>query len=83
MSARPLRVAIRRVLLFRGKGPVNRTVSLVDGFNLYHGLAEAAGQVGETTKWLDLKKRCTAYLSFGSAIGRRAGRSLAATGVNC
>jgi hypothetical protein len=50
---------------------VNRTVFLVDGFNLYHGLMEAGRQAGRTTKWLDLKKLCTAYLPLAGAIGGR------------
>ena len=50
---------------------MNRTVFLVDGFNLYHGLTEAARQVAKTTKWLDLKKLCTAYLPLAGGIGGR------------
>jgi len=56
----PLRVAIRRVF---SCDPMNRTVFLVDGFNLYHSLVEASRDArGATTKWLDLSSLCCSYL---------------------
>lgn len=35
----------------------------VDGFNLYHSLVEAANDLKASTKWLDLRSLCEAYLS--------------------
>jgi uncharacterized LabA/DUF88 family protein len=45
---------------------VNRVTFLVDGFNLYHSVREAAQATGESLKWLDLRSLCASYLS---AIG--------------
>jgi uncharacterized LabA/DUF88 family protein len=46
---------------------MNRTVFLVDGFNLYHSLVEAERDApGKTTKWLDLKSLCSSYLPVAS-----------------
>lgn len=45
-----------------GEG-MNRTVFIVDGFNLYHSVVDAARDApGATTKWLDLRKLCSSYL---------------------
>lgn len=43
--------------------PQNRVSFLVDGFNLYHSLVEAANDLKVSTKWLDLSSLCAAYLS--------------------
>jgi len=44
---------------------VNRTVYLVDGFNLYHSLADAQlDHSGRTTKWLDLTALCSKLLPY-------------------
>lgn len=53
---------------------MNRTVFLVDGFNLYHSLIEASRDArGATTKWLDVRKLCCSYLPIaGRAAGERA-----------
>jgi uncharacterized LabA/DUF88 family protein len=45
---------------------MNRVTFLVDGFNLYHSLREAAKATGASLKWLDLQSLCASYLS---AIG--------------
>ena len=48
-----------------------RTVFLVDGFNLYHGIVEASRDAGgKTTKWLDLRALCECYLPL---VGQVAG----------
>jgi hypothetical protein len=48
---------------------MNRTVFLVDGFNLYHSLVQAQRDAaGVTTKWLDLKGLCSAYLPVVARI---------------
>jgi len=37
---------------------MNRTIFLVDGFNLYHSLIDAQRDSGgSSAKWLDLKKK--------------------------
>jgi uncharacterized LabA/DUF88 family protein len=43
---------------------MNRTSFLVDGFNLYHSVKDAAQQLGtgRGTKWLDLRSLCSSYL---------------------
>ncbi|MFQ6609117.1 MAG: NYN domain-containing protein [Fidelibacterota bacterium] len=53
---------------------MNRTIFLVDGFNLYHSLVEAHRDARcATTKWLDLKKLCSSYLPLaGQVSGSRA-----------
>ena len=44
-------------------GTVNRTVFLVDGFNLYHSLRTASVDLGgASTKWLDLPGLLESYL---------------------
>ena len=51
---------------------MNRTVFLVDGFNLNHSLFEANHDAkGATTKWLDLKKLCCSYLPLVGQVGSR------------
>lgn len=41
-----------------------RTAFLVDGFNLYHSLREAAAALrGAHTRWLDLRSLCASYLA--------------------
>jgi len=40
----------------------NRTVFLVDGFNLYHSLRKTAYELGQSTRWLDLHGLCSSYL---------------------
>jgi hypothetical protein len=48
---------------------MNRTVFLVDGFNLYHSLADAKRDAeGATTKWLDLKALCSSYLPVAGRV---------------
>jgi len=53
---------------------MNRTIFLVDGFNLYHSLAQAQKDAGgATTKWLDLKSLCSSILPIvGRVSGERA-----------
>ncbi|MDI6807549.1 MAG: NYN domain-containing protein [Candidatus Eisenbacteria bacterium] len=49
---------------------MNRTVFLVDGFNLYHSVVEASRDAtGTTTKWLDIKKLCFSYLPIAGKFG--------------
>ena len=48
---------------------MNRVAFLVDGFNLYHSTRTAEKHTGQSTKWLDLRAMCTAYLN---AISRDA-----------
>jgi uncharacterized LabA/DUF88 family protein len=59
-----LRAAARR--LFLAKNPQNRTIFLIDGFNLYHSLRDAShdlGLKGRQTRWLDIFGLCQSYLS--------------------
>jgi uncharacterized LabA/DUF88 family protein len=67
----PLRIAIRRVL---SSESMKKVVLLVDGFNLYHSLAEAQHDShGRTTKWLDLRALCSSFLPVaGRVVGDRA-----------
>lgn len=53
---------------------MNRTVFLVDGFNLYHSLIDAQRDSGgKPAKWLNLKQLCSSYLhNAGQVAGRRA-----------
>lgn len=53
---------------------MNRTIFLVDGFNLYHSLVDAQrNSAGRSAKWLDLKRLCSSYLSVaGRVSGSRA-----------
>jgi hypothetical protein len=42
---------------------VNRTIFLVDGFNLYYSLRAASADLGgASTKWLDIRALSTSYL---------------------
>jgi uncharacterized LabA/DUF88 family protein len=42
---------------------MNRTIFLVDGFNLYHSVVEASRDLkGASTKWLDINSLCNSYL---------------------
>jgi uncharacterized LabA/DUF88 family protein len=42
---------------------MNRTVFLIDGFNLYHSVREAADALGgKGTKWLNIRALCESYL---------------------
>jgi uncharacterized LabA/DUF88 family protein len=45
---------------------MNRTSFLVDGFNLYHSVKDAARALGtgRGTKWLDLRSLCSSYLGI-------------------
>lgn len=66
---KPLRVAARRFLFGRS---INRTVFLIDGFNLYHSVKDASrdlGLRGKNTRWLNIWNMCASYLS---AIGNNA-----------
>ena len=53
---------------------MNRTVYLVDGFNVYHSLLEAhRDSGGRTTKWLNLMGLCSSFLPLaGRVAGERA-----------
>ena len=43
--------------------PANRTVFLIDGFNLYHSLRDAGKELrGQGTRWLDVVSLCRSYL---------------------
>jgi uncharacterized LabA/DUF88 family protein len=66
---KPLRVAARRFLFGQ---PTNRTIFLVDGFNLYHSVKDASSDLGlrgKDTRWLNIWALCASYLS---AIGNNA-----------
>lgn len=41
---------------------INRTVFLIDGFNLYHSVVEASKFLGKCAKWLNYYSLCKAYL---------------------
>jgi len=42
---------------------MNRTIFLIDGFNLYHSIERASVDLGGvSTKWLDLRALCASYL---------------------
>jgi uncharacterized LabA/DUF88 family protein len=48
---------------------MKRVVFLVDGFNLYHSLAEAQRDShGKTTKWLDLQALCSSFLPVAARV---------------
>ena len=53
---------------------MNRTIFLVDGFNLYHSLLEAQrASGGRTTKWLNVKGLCSSFLPLaGHVFGEKA-----------
>lgn len=47
-----------------------RITFIIDGFNLYHSVREAARDLGNasTTKWLDIKRLCSSYVYlFGTS----------------
>jgi uncharacterized LabA/DUF88 family protein len=45
--------------------PMNRTSFIIDGFNLYHSVREAAKFFeGKGTKWLNIKELCNSYLQI-------------------
>ncbi len=45
--------------------PMNRTSFIIDGFNLYHSVREAAKFFeGKGTKWLNIKELCSSYLQI-------------------
>lgn len=51
---------------------MNRTVFLLDGFNVYHSVKRASHDLrlrGTGTRWLDMRALCSSYLS---AIGNKA-----------
>jgi uncharacterized LabA/DUF88 family protein len=42
---------------------MNRTVFIIDGFNLYHSTRDASKDLGgQSTKWLDIRSLCASYL---------------------
>lgn len=48
---------------------MNRTVFLVDGFNVYHSLVQAQRDAdGESTKWLDLRSLCDSFLPIAGRV---------------
>lgn len=49
----PLRAPVRGVFCFGGA-----MVFLIDGFNLYHSLRDAEGELGHGCRWLDLRRLC-------------------------
>ncbi len=57
----PPGVATPGAFLFRGS-IVNRTVFLVDGFNLYHSVVEGERVLGRRLRQLDVASLCASYL---------------------
>jgi len=50
---------------------MNRTIFLIDGFNVYHSLVDAQQDAGgKTTKWLDLNLLCKSYLPIAGRTAR-------------
>ncbi|MFC2077826.1 NYN domain-containing protein [Candidatus Bipolaricaulota bacterium] len=47
---------------------MKRVVFLVDGFNLYHSLIDAARDSGDSTKWLNLRRLCTSFLPLAARV---------------
>ncbi len=47
----------------------NRLAFLVDAFNLYHSLVEAAKEIRASTRWLDVHALCESYLSVVGTYG--------------
>lgn len=41
---------------------VNRTVFLIDGFNIYHSIIETNKETGKNAKWLNYQSLCKSYL---------------------
>src|SRR5664280_1831267 len=58
----PPGVATPGAFLFWGS-IVNRTVFLVDGFNLYHSVLDAERVVGQSLHRLDVASLCASYLN--------------------
>lgn len=55
-------VKIRRVFYFVN---MNRVTFIIDGFNLYHSVREAAQDSGNVpTKWLDISRLCSSYINL-------------------
>lgn len=48
---------------------MDRVTFLIDGFNLYHSVAQAEYESGNSTKWLDIKSLCQFYIYL---FGRQA-----------
>ena len=57
----PPGVATPGAFLFWGS-IVNRTVFLVDGFNLYHSVLDGERVLGRSMRWLDISSLCSSYL---------------------
>ena len=57
----PPGVATPGAFLFWGS-IVNRTVFLVDGFNLYHSVLDGERALGRSLRWLDVASLCSSYL---------------------
>ena len=57
----PPGVATPGAFLFWGS-IVNRTVFLVDGFNLYHSVLDGERVLGRSMRWLDVSSLCSSYL---------------------
>jgi hypothetical protein len=50
---------------------MNRTVFIIDGFNLYHSTRDASNDLGgQSTKWLDVRALCESYLYTISKTAR-------------
>ena len=47
---------------------MNRVTFIIDGFNLYHSVREAAKLLNSPTKWLNIKDLCSVYLGTISGI---------------
>jgi uncharacterized LabA/DUF88 family protein len=61
---------IPAIVTHRSKStPMNRTIFLVDGFNLYFSLRQAEKDFNKPTRWLDLKSLCVSTLS---SVGNKA-----------
>ena len=59
---------------------MNRTIFLVDGFNLYHSIKQASkDNQNAHTKWLDLKALCSSYLYV---VGQETGQRAAFAGIH-
>ena len=53
---------------------MNRTVFLIDGFNLYHSVRQASDDLGgRSTRWLDIDALCKSYLHTISKDARLEG----------
>jgi len=47
---------------------MNHVTFIIDGFNLYHSVREAAKILDTSTKWLNIKNLCYAYLGAISGV---------------